>query len=252
MRETDIPSNETYSRGVIYNIDTTLMTIEQVFEYGKALGTDFYSFYNSNVDYYSDGNYLIHSGGHLEINFELLVSSSYIIGQEDAIYELSITVEVMDGLEVYRMEIEDNLYQALRISIYENTVNYSPIDGIIVGAQLETLEFTGSINTKINIFDTVPLDYNLTFDKEFDRLVIQGTFDQSQSIYLVLENSYGSKEYLIPVNNDVFSAICFDECHDGKLDITFFVNEEGVNGKYNVFIIIDGKKYNTYKTIVFE
>lgn len=252
LRETDIPLNETYSRGVIYNIDTTLMTIEQIFEYGKELGIDFYSSYNSNIDYYSDGNYLIHSGGHLVINFELLVSSSYIIGQEDAIYELSITVEVMDGVEVYRMEIKGYLYQAIRVSIYENTVNYSPIDGIVVGAQLETLEYTGSIDKKMNLFDTVPLDYNLVFNKEFDRFVIQGTFDQNQLVYLVLENSYGSKEYLIPINTDVFSAICFDDCHDEQLDITFFVNEEGMNGKYNIFIIIDGKKYNTYKSVIFK
>ena len=32
------------------------MTIDQVFEFGKILGEDFYSPYISNVDYYGEGN----------------------------------------------------------------------------------------------------------------------------------------------------------------------------------------------------
>ena len=39
------------------------MTIEQVFEYGKERGSEFYSPYNSDVDYLESEHYIIHSGG---------------------------------------------------------------------------------------------------------------------------------------------------------------------------------------------
>ena len=35
IKEEYVPANESYTRGVMYKIDTENMTIEQVWEYGK-------------------------------------------------------------------------------------------------------------------------------------------------------------------------------------------------------------------------
>ena len=58
-----VAAENSYSRGVIYKIDTENMTAEQVFEYGKERGNDFYSPYISDVDYLDDNHYIVHSGG---------------------------------------------------------------------------------------------------------------------------------------------------------------------------------------------
>ena len=52
-----------FSRGVRYRINTKDMTIEQVREYGKDLGAEFFSPYISNVEFYNEGHYMVHSGG---------------------------------------------------------------------------------------------------------------------------------------------------------------------------------------------
>lgn len=251
-RDNDIDRFLTYSRGVMFRLDTDLMTIEQIFEYGKDLGTDFYSSYNSNVEYYSDGNYLIHSGGHGMISGALMELPIYFENSNSAIDLLSITVELVDDVEVYKMEIEDNIYQVNRISLYENAVNLKLGKAKSLGAQTKTPEYESAIYQKFNIFDTVPIKHEIHLYKEFDRFVIEGTFNKDSSIYLVLENSSGVNQYYIPAKASSYEIICNDECVEGLVGITYYVNEEGMFGKYNVYLIIDGKKYNTYKTVTFE
>ena len=58
-----VKAEDSYSRGVMYKIDTDNMTIEQVWEYGKERGSEFYSPYISDVDYLGENHYIVHSGG---------------------------------------------------------------------------------------------------------------------------------------------------------------------------------------------
>ena len=67
-KEDYVEAKDSYSRGVIYKIDTEKMEIKQVFEYGKERGSDFYSPYISDVDYLSDNHYIIHSGGIVSVD----------------------------------------------------------------------------------------------------------------------------------------------------------------------------------------
>ena len=63
IKEEYISADDNYTRGVIYRIDTENMTIEEVWQYGKERGSDFYSPYISDVDYLGENHYLVHSGG---------------------------------------------------------------------------------------------------------------------------------------------------------------------------------------------
>ena len=56
-------AKDSYSRGVRYHIDREARTIEQVWQYGKERGADFFSPYICNVEYYDEGRYMVHSGG---------------------------------------------------------------------------------------------------------------------------------------------------------------------------------------------
>jgi len=252
LRENDVSPEDTYSRAVVYRLDEELMTIEQVFEYGKALGTSFYSPENSNIDVRGINNYLIHSGENTWINGELNILPNYELEEGDNISQNSVTLEVFEDLEVFRMEIEDSIYQALRVSMYENTVNYSPVEGLSLGEHLETPKFIGHIHTKLNLLDTVPEEHEIEFVKEFDRLIFTGNFDIGQKVYLILKNDHDTRKYLVPTEENLISLVCFDDCDDDSIEIVYFINEEGVSGKFNIYLIMNDKEYNTYKNVTFE
>lgn len=63
VKEKYIDNKDNFSRGVRYRIDTDKMEIEQVWQYGKERGQEFFSAYICNVEYYAEGHYMIHSGG---------------------------------------------------------------------------------------------------------------------------------------------------------------------------------------------
>lgn len=244
--------NSTYSRAVTYRVDNNLMTIEQISEYGKDFGPSFYSPEYSNVHAYGLSNYLIHSGENTIINDRLNLLPGYELTKDDTFEQLSTTLEIKDGKEVYRMELVDSTYKALKINLYKNTKNYSPKEGNVLGEYIETPEYTGKVNTKYNLLDTVSDKYNLSFVKEFDRLAVDGNFSLGQDVYLILEGNYETRTYQIPTSKNSFTISCIDFYDEESLKLTYFINEEEVSGRYNILIVIDGKEYNTYKNVVFD
>ena len=68
IKENYVSADKSYSRGVMYEIDTKNMTIKQVYEYGKERGSKFYSPYISDVDYIDSNHYIVHSGGIVEVD----------------------------------------------------------------------------------------------------------------------------------------------------------------------------------------
>lgn len=252
LRENDILVESTYSRGVIYSIDTDLMNIEQVFEYGKSLGTTFYSPLNSNVKYYDVDSYLIHSGGQATINGEIAKLPNFDIEDSDVVEYSSTTIEIENGLETYKMVINDEIYHSYKASLYNTSNNFVASVGLSLGSQIETERYTIIIPTGFNLFKNVPSDYDLKFEKEFDRLVVKGNFDEGEPIYIILLQGKERIQYLVPTVDNAYSVVCLDVCHDGSVDITFYINEEGLSGKYDIIVIINGKEYDTYKTVIFE
>ena len=54
---------DSYSRGVIYNIDVENMTVEQLWQYGKERGVKWYSSYISSIQQLEEGHFVLDSGG---------------------------------------------------------------------------------------------------------------------------------------------------------------------------------------------
>ena len=69
------------------------MTAEQVFEYGKERGSEFYSPYISDVDYLGDNHYIVHSGGISYTNGKI---NNQPAGLANADKLVSDTVELLD------------------------------------------------------------------------------------------------------------------------------------------------------------
>lgn len=261
LRETDVDANDNYSRGVIYNIDPLNMTIEQVYQFGKELGSNFYSPYVSNVDYYADGHYLIHSGGHSSINGDVQNTAPpkpnllTLVVPNDPTASITLnstTIEVLDDTVVYRIELPGNFYQAKKISVYSSATTFYIGPARTLGSFAVTAESEDAIETRYNFLDTVPARINLSLLKENERLVIEGNFKETETIYVVLENSMRTYAYLIPTDGYSFTGMCTVTCEDDNNRLTFYINEEGINGTYNVYIYVNGHRYDTYKKVFFK
>ena len=116
-------------------------------------------------------------------------------------------------------------------------------------------------NKYINVLfssTNIPEDYVLTFDKQVDRLVINGTFYKESSVHLILDNILDQKSYRIYVTKTPYTAVCIDVFNNysstdsNMLNINYYINEENLSGRYNIYLKVDDKVYNTNEYVIFE
>ena len=251
--ETYVNASSSYSRGVIYDINTDTMEISQVYQYGKERGSSFYSPYISNVAYYAEGNYMIHSGG---ISYSSLLGPLNIpaplYNDGGTVYEKSITIEILNDEVVYELGLSGNYYRAKRFSIYDENTSFLFGTPDVKGNQAVTPTYTEVIEDKYTLFKTIPSSYELTLEKQTDRFVVEGIFNRYDTIYLILESKTGNLVYHIPTSRSAYTAMCTSVFQDDSRFLTFYVNEEGIVGKYIVYLNINGHKYSTYKEVEFK
>lgn len=251
--ESYVPASSSYSRGVIYDINTTTMEISQVFQYGKEFGSDFYSPYISNVTYYAEGNYMIHSGGisYSSVDGPLNIPAPLYQG-EGTIYENSITVEVLNNEEVYKLRVSGNYYRAGRFTPYSSRTSFTLGAGESLGNQEVTTQETTAIESGYTFLETVPHKYKLSTVKETDRLVVEGIFNRYDEIYVMLEGKEETLSYHIPTSKSAYTAMCSAVFQGDERLLTYYINEQDITGNYRIYLVINGKKYDTYKDVEFK
>lgn len=252
--ENYVDAMDSYSRGVLYQIDEENRTIEQVFQFGKELGNMFYSPYISNVQYLGESHYMIHSGGHASANGEVLnIPVPLYDGNYNVILN-SITYEVQNGIVVYHLEINEHYYRALHTSLYTSKTTFISGEAQVLGNLQETIQATDVSKSDFNFFETVPQKYNLQFIKETDRLVVKGTFDKDDTIYIAFKTEDETEVlyYHIPTSNTAYTAMCLGTFIEDSREIIYYINETNIEGRYELFLIVNGEEYNTYQHVVFD
>lgn len=249
--ENAVSSLNNYSRGVIYNINTDNMTISQVWQYGKELGSDFYSPYISDVDYLEDNHYIIHSGGTSYKDSEVLNTPAGL-GEYDTLK--STTVELLNDEVIFKMTLNTNTYRVEKMSLYSNNEFKSG-----KGIRLGNLGTTETITSKPLLF-TKKIDDNykshdIKITKEIDRLKITGTFKKDDKVEIILDNIFDKITYNMTISKKPYTAMCVDifteEEKENGISVTKYINNLGINGKYYIYIKINGTTYNTKKYVEF-
>lgn len=241
-----VNASDSYSRGVMYKIDTDKMTIEQVYEYGKERGSSFYSPYISDVDYLSKNHYIIHSGGIVYVDGK---NSNQPAGFSSNTTLKSDTVEVLNGKVIFELVLPTNNYRVEKLSLYTEN-DYENTLGKRLGSLGET-----KVSKKDNKFiKAVEIDddynnRNITLTNEEDRLVISGKFKKGENVSFILRNNLTNNYYDQIISKKPYTALCVDifteeETTEG-INITRYINKEGLKGKYSIFIKIDDKIYKT-------
>ena len=245
--ENAVSAENNYSRGVIYQLDKENKMIHQVWQYGKERGSEFYSPYISDVDYLNDRHYLIHSGGISKT--EDGKPNNEPAGLQKAGSMNSITTEVKDDEVIFEIQLPGNFYRAEKMSLYANNV-FKTGKGTTLGSMGET-KASGKqtlclINKSIN--DTYK-SHDIKIVKEKDRLAVTGTFKKSDKVEIILDNTFNKKVYDMIISKKPYTAMCVDifneEEKENGISVTKYINDEGLKGKFYIYLKINGTVYDT-------
>lgn len=246
-------AENSYSRGVMYKINTKNMTIKQIFQYGKEKGNKFYSPYISDVDYINKDHYIIHSGGIVYVNGK---NSNYPAGLTQGKTTLETdTVELKNNKVIFELKLPTNTYRVEKNSPY-GTDKYTKEKAQKLGTLGKTKKKTkyGFILNSKQIDNTYK-KHEINLTKEEDRLIFNGTFKKSDKVEILLYNKMKINTYKVPISKRSYTALCVDiltkdEKKNG-INITKYINNAGLKGKYSVYIKINNTTYNTNKYILF-
>ena len=100
-----------------------MMTVEQLWQYGKERGEEFFSSYIGNVEWYGEGHYLVHSGGIQYYGEHASEKPAALLQGDPNVRAESITVEVFRGKVIMEMKIEGNFYRGKKMSLYHEQDN---------------------------------------------------------------------------------------------------------------------------------
>ncbi len=242
-----VDASNSYSRGVMYKIDTEKMTMEQVFEYGKEKGSSFYSPYISDVDYLDKNHYIIHSGGIVYVDGK---NSNQPAGFSKGAKLVSDTVELLNNEVIFEIILPTNNYRVEKMSLYSESENFTLGKANRLGSLGKTdvtKKKIGPIITSKKIDDEYS-KYNIELSKEVDRIVVTGAFQKSDKVNIILYQNLISNYYYTRISKKPYTALCVDlntEEDSNGLRITKYINQEGLKGKYSIYLEINGNLYNT-------
>ena len=254
IEEEYVDASKSYSRGVMYKIDTEAMTIEQVFEYGKERGSSFYSPYISDVDYLAKNHYIVHSGGIVYVDGK---NSNQPAGFSDNASLVSDTVELLNNKVIFEIKFNTNNYRVEKMSLYADNENYTNEKAVRLGSLGVTpvTKETLGLNLTSQSIDEDYESKNITLTEEVDRFVFTGKFKRGTKVNLVLYHDLKYTYYNVSVSKKPYTALCVDiftekEQEEG-ITVTKYINKDGLKGgQYQFLVEIDGKLYNTGRYVV--
>ncbi len=255
IKEEFVPATKSYTRGVMYEIDTKNMTIKQIWQYGKERGSKFYSPYISDVDYLDKSHYIVHSGGIVYKDGKIQNAPAGLSGADKLV---STTVEILNDEVIFEINLPTNNYRVEKMSLYEDDkqLEFSKAKriGSLGQTKIDSKKF-GFMSNSIKIDDEYK-SHNITLTKEIDRLVVSGQFKKDQDINVILYKNMNQKLYNIRVSKKPYTALCLDifteEENEFGITVTKYINSEKLKGKYSIYIQIDDKIYNTKKSVTFN
>ncbi|MCB8817842.1 aryl-sulfate sulfotransferase [Desulfosporosinus shakirovi] len=248
-------NKDNFSRGVRYRIDTEKMTIEQVWQYGKERGAEFFSPYICNVEYYNEGHYMVHSGGIGYENGEACEGMAVMKAMQpkfkDNDYTFnSITCELQNDQLVYELQVPANCYRAEKLPIYYANEIAELGDGLKLGQLIQTQTTKMKVKA-VESGDLVPDHYEAKIIEEEDRFNFNAIFESGEMAQLLLEDETGEiLRYPINTVAQNFQAMCVGTFQKADLrNVDTFINKTGLLGKYEVKLVAEEKIYKTGVTI---
>lgn len=240
--EKRIKNSENYSRAVRYRINTEDMTVEQVWQYGKERGGTFFSKYISNVEFYGEGHYLVHSGG-IILRDGVPVDGRIVAG-DPTVRRESITVELVDDCVIMELRLRGNSYRAEKLPLYHDGDNLPLGEGLRLGSLEPAKELPPqSVPAAVG---PLPSVHEGAVDEEDDRFTVHAVFQVGQQVTLLLRN--GDEQRFFPVStqrNPLNARKTGAYIKEKACCVTKSVSKTGLHGSYELWLLVDGAAYTT-------
>ena len=165
-----------------------------------------------------------------------------------------ITTEILNNEVIFEIELPTNNYRSEKMPLYQKD-NYHPTEGITLGSfnktetskkQVPLIKYTKENDTYNK--------YNIVIEKETNRLAITGTFSKNDKVKIILDKFLGKKTYDFIISTRPYTAMCVDTFNNNKeekLTLTKYINNTTLNGKYSIYIYINGTVYKTNYYVTF-
>lgn len=253
VKEEYVSAEDSYTRGVMYKIDTDEMTIEQVWEYGKERGSEFYSPYISDVDYIEKDHYIVHSGGIVYKDGKVQNQPAGLGGADELV---SDTVELLNDEVIFEIKLPTNNYRVEKMNVYE-VGEYHKGQAKRLGSlgKTEVTKTGFGLSSSTSDLKEIKEEHEIEFTKEEDRLVFTGRFKRGTEVNVVLYQDLFTKVYNVSISKKPYTALCVDifseEETENGITVTKYINAEGLSGKYSIYLEVDGKLYNSGEYVIF-
>lgn len=249
-----------YNNNMIINIDYSSLNINWII--GENVPSDFKSFVlrpDGNVHYpskplslkfLSDNTFaFINKNGSIIDTYKVDYSNRSfrelevfdLDSKEDAYFELNddyiITQgntikEVTDDNVSFELSFSSSLYNSKKMPLYANDI-YTGADGVRLGSLLESKTIRNYFLINLKKDSSIIKKYDIKFYKDVFGLKVSGNFDKNDKVQIILDNVLDKKTYEL-INN------------------SRYINEDGISGKYYIYIRINGKIYKLYKYVIFN
>lgn len=249
-----VKADDSYTRGVMYKIDTENMTIEQVWEYGKERGSEYYSPYISDVDYIEKDHYIVHSGG-ISYKDGKVLNVPAGIGEADTLR--SITTELLNDEVIFELVLPTNNYRVEKMSLYTDNEKLE----LGRAKELGSLGKTKADSKKLWLYKNVKeIDdeyekHEISIEREKDRLVFTGRFKKGEEVNVILYKNMIASYYNVPISKRPYTALCVDvfteEENQNGIVVTKYINNVGLYDNFSIYVEIDGTVYKTDQYVNF-
>ena len=251
-----VTGDDIYSRAVVYHIDTENMTIEQVFEYGKERGPEWYSDWISgsvSLDG-TQNNLWITAGSNLyseeENRHDFYPKDMFVPG----LIKTTHMDQVVNGELVYELKVSGDqaaslTYRSFRMPMYTGTANLTISDtASVVGSLGETK----SEKVEASLESAEKMDTEgWTFTMDELKFAVNGTYetqtkaDELKEGYLVLSNEDKTKVYNLKQSGT-------DSENKTSVSASGWCSVDGLAGEvFEVYLVLDGVTYDTGKQAEF-
>ena len=172
--------------------------------------------------------------GNDETYLEVLGNNDYVITQGHVI------TEIKNDEKVISMNVNSTLYNTKKMSLYANDV-YTGVQGVRLGSLGESETTSNHILIGAKDGKNILKEYDIKLYKDVFGLKVNGTFKESDDVQIILDNVLDKKTYDIQISKD----------SNKKTKVARYISEDGINGKYYIYLRINGTIYKLHKYVLF-
>lgn len=197
--------------------------------------------YQNSLTYYSNGNIyesiINNSTKSIEHKFKYKIGNSNNVNVQKTahgyLYSSNKMIKELINDTENTINFNQKINNVQKMSLYANDT-YTETNGVRLG-ETGITETTDNHMVLFHKNGTEILKkYNVNIYKDALRLVVSGNFDKNDEVEIILDNVLDTKTYKMNITDEVSSK---------------YINEEGISGKYYIYLRINGTIYKTFKCV---